>query len=337
MDIPGSSRDLGNSQVHGLPTTESIKKGGDSVPGYLSMVESGELAERAYSLRRMLRSCTLCPRRCRVDRISGDRGACGVDARPMVAAMSVHPWEEPPISGLRGSGAIFFSGCSLNCVYCQNYPISQMGVGRTIEVEDLANGMLELQRKGVHNINLVTATHQVHAVVEAVLLAVPRGFRLPLVYNTSGYEGLGTLRLLDGIVDIYLPDIKYADPVVAHRYSGRSDYVRQNRLALLEMWRQVGSLAVDAEGLAVRGLLIRHLVLPGGLSGSRRSLAFLAREIGPQVWISLMMQYFPAYRAQDYEPINRRVTEEEYGEVFAMLEHFGLENGFVQSSVDDCL
>lgn len=337
MDIPGLNRDLGNSSLHGLPMADPIKRGGGRVPGYLSMVESGELAERAFSLRTMLRSCTLCPRHCRVDRTSGHRGACGVDARPMVAAMSVHPWEEPPISGFRGSGAIFFSGCSLKCVFCQNYPISQMGVGRTIEVRDLAKGMLELQRKGVHNINLVTATHQVHAVVEALLLAVPQGFRLPLVYNTSGYEDLGTLRLLEGIVDIYLPDIKYADPVVAHRYSGRWDYVRKNRVALLEMWRQVGSLAVDAEGLAFRGLLIRHLVLPGGLSGSRRSLAFLAREIGPEVWVSLMMQYFPAYRAHDYEPINRKVTEEEYEEVFELLGHFGLENGFVQSTLNECL
>lgn len=309
---------------------------GKEAPGYLSLAASGELGRRAETLREMLRSCSLCPRHCRVDRLSGETGACGVDSRLRVAAVNVHHWEEPPISGSRGSGTVFFTGCTLSCVFCQNYPISQLGVGRSMEVEELAQGMLDLQRKGVHNINLVTATHQMHGVVAALVLAVEKGFRLPLVYNGSGYEDLETLRILDGIVDIYLPDMKYSDGALARRFSGRSDYVVHNRRALLEMWHQVGPLQLDGEGLAYRGLLVRHLVLPGAISGSRESFAFLASEMGPQVWISLMMQYFPAHKAAGFPPLDRKVTLEEYEEAFGLLGHFGLENGFVQSCSESC-
>ena len=255
-----------------------------------------------------------------------------MEARPKVAAFSIHPWEEPPISGTHGSGTVFFSGCTLKCLFCQNYPISQLGVGRYMSVEELAEGMLDLQAKGAHNINLVTATHQMAAVVQALLLAVPEGFRLPIVHNGSGYERVEVLELLDGIVDIYLPDIKYADAQIAQRCSGRSDYVACNRPALLEMWRQVGQLKVDADGIARRGMLVRHLVLPEDLAGTRESLAFLAAGMGPDVWISLMHQYFPAHQALHNPPLDRKVTKQEYAEAFRTVCEFGLENGFIQAS-----
>lgn len=310
-------------------------KAPEDLPGFLALHERGLLAGKAEALRGRLRSCTLCPRECRVDRMSGQKGACGVADRPKVAAMSIHPWEEPPLSGSNGSGTIFFSGCTLSCVFCQNFPISQLGVGREMEVKDLAEGMADLQRRGAHNLNLVTSTHQMAAVVEALVLAASRGFRLPVVYNTSGYEHLETLRLLDGIVDIYLPDIKYADPEAARKYSGRADYVIHNRAALVEMWRQVGPLRMDEEGVAVKGMLVRHLVLPDRLSGSLECLRFLAGELGPEVWVSLMNQYFPAHLAHDVTPLDRKTTEEEYAHACSLLNRFGLENGFVQSSCED--
>ena len=304
-------------------------------PGYVRLYENGVLAERARALEELLRSCVVCPRMCRVDRAAGEVGACGVDARPKVAAMSIHPWEEPPISGDRGSGTIFFSGCTLNCIFCQNYPISQMGVGRIMTVEDLAEGMLDLQTKGAHNINLVTSTHQMSAVVGALLLAVPEGLRLPIVYNTSGYERVETLRLLESIVDIFLPDIKYADPDAARFCSKRADYVEANRSALLEMWRQVGAISLDEDGIARKGMLIRHLVLPAGLSGTGESLTFIADHMGPGAWVSLMNQYFPAYKGLHTPPLQRKVTREEYEAALQVLAELNLENGFVQDVCED--
>ena len=304
-------------------------------PGYIALWESGVLAGRARLLGERLEACTICPRRCGVNRREGELGACGVGADPKIAAVNIHPWEEPPISGKSGSGTLFFSGCTLKCVFCQNYPISQMGVGRHMSVDDLAESMLDLQSKGAHNINLVTAGHQMAAVVAALTRAVPEGLRIPVVYNTSGYESVETLRLLDGIVDIYLPDIKYADPGVAHRYSGRSDYVEVNREALLEMWRQTGPLKVDGQGVAYRGMLVRHLVLPGDLSGTRDCLDFLVRRMGKEVWLSLMNQYFPAYRAHELAPLDRKASEEEYETAFTAMTALGIHNGFVQLPPDD--
>jgi putative pyruvate formate lyase activating enzyme len=208
-----------------------------------------------------------------------------------------------------------------------------MGVGRYVTIEGLGQEMLALQKKGAHNINLVTGTHQMAAVVAALLTVIPAGFRLPIVHNTSGYERVEVLRHLEGIVDLYLPDIKYADPQMAERYSSRSDYVAFNRPALLEMWRQVGPLKVDAAGIAYRGMLIRHLVLPEGLSGTADNLAFLAKEFGPEVWISLMHQYFPAHEALHIPPLNRKVAKDEYERALDTAIRFGLENGFVQAVV----
>lgn len=305
------------------------------LPGYLGLYEKGVLASRVEALEKHLACCDLCPRHCGVNRGAGQIGACGVGTAPKVAAISMHHWEEPTISGARGSGTIFFSGCTLKCVFCQNYPISQLGVGRTMGIEELAAGMLSLQKKGAHNINLVTPTHQMAAVARALLVAIPRGLRLPIVYNSSGYESVEILRLLEGIVDIFLPDIKYSDAEAALFCSGRSDYVDHNRPALLEMWRQVGHLSLDDKGVACKGLLIRHLVLPGSLSGTRSGFSFLAGKMGADTWISLMNQYFPAYKAHNLPPLDRKITREEYEEAFEVLNDLGLSNGFVQTFPDE--
>ncbi len=308
----------------------SIISDARSAGSYLELFKTGELARRAEALDARLARCDLCPRVCGVDRRSAKLGYCGVGSLPRVASINLHPWEEPPISGTHGSGTIFFSGCTLRCIFCQNYPISQLGVGREMSVDDLACGMLDLQNKGAHNINLVTSTHQMPAVVRALLSAAQRGLRIPLVYNSSGYESIETLRLLDGIIDVYLPDIKYADSEIALKYSGAADYVRCNREALVEMWRQTGPLSTDADGIALKGMMVRHMVLPQDLSGSGECLSFLARRMGPQVWVSLMNQYFPAHQGPSTPPLDRKVTPEEYEAAFAALTELGILNGFVQ-------
>ena len=304
-------------------------------PSYLELLETGELSRRAEALDARLERCDLCPRACGVDRKSGKTGYCGIGSVPRIASINLHPWEEPPISGTGGSGTIFFSGCTLKCIFCQNYPISQLGVGREVSVEDLASGMLRLQNLGAHNVNLVTATHQMPAVVHALISAARQGLRVPLVYNSSGYESVDTLGLLDGIIDIYLPDIKYSDSETARKYSGAVDYVTYNREALLEMWRQVGPIQTDREGIGFKGMIVRHLVLQQNLCGSGECLSFLAGRIGPQVWVSLMNQYFPAYKGPSTPPLDRRTSAEEYEEAFAAMTELGILNGFVQLA-DTC-
>jgi putative pyruvate formate lyase activating enzyme len=323
--------DISFSDLHVIPLGEG-QGGTDFKPRYIGLYESGVLAERVKLLEDHLRCCTLCPRQCRVNRQDGRIGACGVGALPKVAAINIHTWEEPPISGSRGSGTIFFSGCPLECIFCQNYPISQFGVGRDMSEDELAMGMLELQRRGAHNINFVSPTHQIPFIAKALLLAVPMGIRIPIVYNTSGYERVDVLHLLEGIVDIYLPDIKYADPSAAGFCSKRPDYVDHNRLALLEMWRQTGPLRVNDKGIAQGGMMVRHLVLPDDLSGTRECLAFLKARLGPQVWVSLMHQYFPAHKAFDNPPLDRKVTDDEYEQAFRVLTDLDLNNGFVQET-----
>ncbi len=300
-------------------------------PSYLRLYESGELAARAEKARGRLANCTLCPRECGVDRLAGRLGFCRSGPLARVASWNSHFWEEPPISGKRGSGTIFFSGCTASCIFCQNYPISQLGVGRDVTESELASMMLELERRGCHNINLVTATHFVPQVLGALQMAVPQGFRLPLLYNTSGYDTVETLQLLEDVVDIYLPDAKYADDAVAREMSGYRDYVRHNRTALQEMFRQVGGrLIFDSAGLAVRGMIVRHLVLPGGLAGSREVAAWLAENLSTELYISIMSQYFPAHRAVGHPLLGRKVTSEEYEDAIAGFIEAGLETGWQQ-------
>lgn len=299
-------------------------------PSYLSLHQSGELQRRAEEALARLARCRLCPRRCEVNRLEDEHGACHGGRRAIVASWNVHPWEEPPISGTRGSGTIFFGGCSGRCRFCQNYPISQLGVGREVEAARLAEMMLELQHKGCHNINLVTGTHFVPQFLAALVLAVDGGLNIPLVYNCAGYEELETLQLLDGVVDIYLPDAKYADDENAREFSGFPSYVEANRAALREMYRQVGELELDEADIATRGMIVRHMVLPGGIAGTPQVLHWIATELSPTVHVSLLAQYFPAHRAIGHPLLGRKLTWEEYDAACAAFEDAGLENGWLQ-------
>jgi putative pyruvate formate lyase activating enzyme len=294
------------------------------------MLSSKELRERARRARDGLLDCELCPRRCGVNRLAGEKGFCHAGAVAKVASHNVHLGEEPPLSGSRGSGTIFFSYCTLHCVYCQNYPISQLGEGNEVTAEELAGMMLRLEQKGCHNINLVTPTHYIPQILEALALAVEQEFNLPIVYNTSGYELPETLKLMEGAVDIYLPDMRYADSAPARLYSGAADYPEINRAAVKEMYGQVGDLLLDEEGIARRGLIIRHLVLPGNLAGTERTMEFIAEEISPDTYISLMSQYFPAYKAVGNPLLDRRITTAEYAAAQDIMETYGLTNGWIQ-------
>jgi putative pyruvate formate lyase activating enzyme len=252
---------------------------------------------------------------------------------PKVSSWILHPWEEPPISGTRGSGTIFFSGCTGQCSFCQNYPISQFGYGEVVSIERLAGMMLELQIRGAHNINFVTPTHFMPQILAALPVALEAGLHLPLVYNTSGYERVEALRLLDGIVDVWLPDAKYADDLVARRLSGFARYVEYNRAALSEIYRQVGdSLIMGDDGTAVRGLIVRHLVLPGELAGTEQVLRWIAKSLSPGVHVSLMDQYFPAHRALGDSVLRHKLSAEEYAAALEALDSAGLENGWYQNT-----
>lgn len=297
---------------------------------YHDLYNSGELLSRVREAYARLRSCDLCPHDCRVDRLAGATGVCRVGWRPRIASANVHRGEEPPISGERGSGTIFLSNCSLSCRFCQNFPISQLGNGADITTFELAGRMVRLQGQGAHNINFVTPGHFLPQILAALYLAVPQGFRLPIVWNSSGYEKVDALRLLDGVVAIYLPDMKYAGEAEAVRFSSAPGYREANRAAVREMLRQVGHLAVDVEGVALAGLIIRHLVLPEGGAGSRETLAWIAENLGRETHISLMKQFFPAHQASDTPGLHRKLTDEEYEEAVAALEEAGLENGWVQ-------
>lgn len=297
---------------------------------YIDLYQSGELLQRVKAAYVRLLSCDLCPHGCRVNRLAGETGVCRAGWRPRIASANAHHGEEPPISGEKGSGTIFLSWCSLQCRFCQNFPISQQGNGTDLTTLELAERMLGLQRRGVHNINFVTPTHFLPQILAALWLAIPRGFRLPIVWNSSGYEKVDALRLLDGIVDVYLPDMKYAEEEPAVRFSSAPGYRETNRRAVAEMLRQVGHLKLDDEGIAERGLIIRHLVLPEGGAGSRETLAWITGNLGTETHIALMNQFFPAHRAVETPGIHRKITGEEYDEAVEALEAYGLENGWVQ-------
>lgn len=298
----------------------------DFEPACLALHRSGELAERARRAVEGLEQCTACPRRCGADRLADEPGTCRVGRHAIVSSHFPHHGEEDCLRGRRGSGTIFFSMCNLACVFCQNWEISHAGEGRAVEAAGLAAMMLELQGAGCHNINFVTPEHVVPQVLEALPLAVAQGLRLPLVYNTSGYDALDSLRLLDCVVDVYMPDFKMWDPQAAERYLGAADYPEAARRALKEMHRQVGPLVLDEHGLARRGVLVRHLVMPGGLAGTREVCEFFARELSPDTYVNLMAQYHPAGRVspREFGEIARRITDEEYAEAFALARAAGL-------------
>ncbi len=302
---------------------------GNFNPAYAQLGEKA-LRKRARQARELISPCRLCPRECGVDRINGEPGFCKTPVNPIVSSRNLHHGEEPPISGYRGSGTIFFSRCNMRCIFCQNYPISQLGAGESSTTNELADMMLYLQRKGAHNINFVTPSHLVHAILEALAEACKKGLNIPLVYNSGGYDSMAGLELLDGVVDIYMPDAKYSDNDVAKRLSDAENYVEANRAALREMHRQVGSLRMDEEGVAYRGLLIRHLVLPGGLAGSGEIMKFIAEKLSPDTYVSLLSQYFPANKAAAFPELDRTVTREEYRKVLTVMENCGLNSGFVQ-------
>jgi putative pyruvate formate lyase activating enzyme len=294
-------------------------------PAYLRLLRLGELAERARSSRLHLENCDLCARYCGVDRRLSNRGAvCRTGERAVVYSAGPHHGEEDCLRGSRGSGTIFFSWCNLRCVYCQNWEIAWQGEGEETSDEQLAETMLRLQALGCHNINLVTPSHVVAQVLAAVNIAAAQGLRLPLVYNTSGYDSPEALALLDGVVDIYMPDMKYGDEILARKYSHVRDYVRVSREAVREMHRQVGDLVIDAEGLAERGLLVRHLVLPNGVSGVETVTRFLAEEISPDTYLNLMGQYRPCHRASEHAELDRKTTRAEFSEALAIAWRYGL-------------
>jgi len=292
--------------------------------------EPAHLIEIGRQLLDRLTACDLCPHECGVDRTAGETGQCGMTDKLVVASCNLHHGEEPPISGNCGSGTIFFTGCSLACMYCQNYPISQQLVGSVMTIEALADQMIDLQRRGAHNINLVTPDHFFGHIVTAIGLATERGLTVPIVCNSSGWQKLETLQLLEGIIDIYLVDMRYDDDEIAGNCSGAKRYKEINRAAVIEMYSQVGNLSFGPGGVARRGVLIRHLVLPEGRSGSEEIFRFLAREVSPDTYVSLMSQYFPAHRAVGHPGLGRRITPAEFDKALEMFYTAGLKNGYIQ-------
>lgn len=296
-------------------------------PAYLSLTQKGELNERVDALKEIYENCSLCPRDCRVDRTKKQLGKCRATSTVKVSSAFPHFGEERPLVGQKGSGTIFLSHCGLRCVFCQNYTLSFEGEGVEVTDERVAEAMLKLQNLGCHNINWVTPTHYVPSLVRALQLAIPMGLRLPIVYNTSGYEKLETLQLLDGIVDIYMPDFKYWDTAHAGKFSNEAySYPHYARIAVKEMYRQVGDLRRNGRGIAERGLLVRHLVMPNQIAGTPEVLKFIAEEISTSTYVNIMRQYRPEYRAREYPEIDRRLTNAEYTEAIRWARSLGLTN-----------
>jgi putative pyruvate formate lyase activating enzyme len=293
-------------------------------PVYISLGHSGELARRAEKARVHLASCDLCAWECKVDRLAGRLGVCRTGENAKISSFGPHHGEEDPLRGRHGSGTIFFVRCNLRCQYCQNFEISQTDIGEEVTAERLAAIMLELQARGCHNINLVSPSHVVAQILSALVIAAADGLRLPLVYNTGGYDSLAALELLDGVIDIYMPDMKYASPQTARKYSKAQDYPTFNQTAVGEMHRQVGDLQLDEQGLAWRGLLVRHLILPNDLAGTDKILHFLAEEISSNTYLNLMDQYRPAYKAHQFPQLSRPITSEEYQKAIQTAHRVGL-------------
>jgi putative pyruvate formate lyase activating enzyme len=297
---------------------------GSDKPSYLRLLGSGELELRADRAWEYLSCCKLCPHLCRVNRLEGEQGFCKITDQAVVASYGPHFGEEAPLVGSKGSGTVFFSWCNLRCLYCQNYEISHLGAGQAVSTEVLALCFLSLQKDGCHNINFVTPSHVVPFILKALVLAAKGGLSVPLVYNTGGYDSIRTLRLLDGVIDIYMPDFKYWDKDIGKRLSNIARYPQVAKRAIKEMHRQVGDLIIGPDGVAKRGLLVRHLVLPGGLSGTGSVLKFIAEEISPNTYVNVMDQYRPCGTAHKYPPLDRGITPDEYAEALKAARDAGL-------------
>ena len=297
----------------------------DFEPAYLRAERSGELARRSRELYSVFKSCRLCPRQCGVNRLAGEQGVCRSTSRVKVFSMHPHFGEERPLVGRRGSGTLFFSNCNLLCVFCQNWEINHRGDGRYVSDERLGRMMVEMQEQGCHNINLVTPTHVVPNIVQALRTAIRLGLRVPLVYNCGGYEPVEIVRLLEGIVDIYLPDFKYTDGAMSAKYSsGAADYPERAQEAIAEMHRQTGELTVDEDGIALRGLIIRHLVLPHNLAGTDKFVRWVAQRLTPSTYVNVMAQYRPEHQAYKYPELSRRLTRDEFAQAVAWARQAGL-------------
>jgi putative pyruvate formate lyase activating enzyme len=303
-------------------------------PRYIALYRSGELERRTDALEARLACCDICPRECHVNRLEDELGYCRSGHLPIVSAICAHHGEEPALSGTRGSGTVFFGNCNMRCVYCQNYQISQnwkQQRSKQIDCHTLAKSLLYLQNElGCHNINFVSPSHFVPQLVRTVLEAVPMGLRLPLVYNSSGYDSAASLKELDGIISIYLPDLRYADGDIAKKFSKAPDYVARSHQSIKEMYRQVGDMVTDECGAASKGLIVRHLILPNGLAGSQESLTWLARELSPTVTVSIMSQYAPLHRALRIPLLSRTISVAEHEMVLQLLSDLGIENGWIQ-------
>ncbi len=291
---------------------------------YRRLYETGELRQRAERTLESLEECTVCPRCCRVNRLENRMGKCRTGRQAMVSSYGPHFGEETPLVGRGGSGTVFFTNCNLECCFCQNADISQLGQGRPVDRDTLSEMMLSLERQGCHNINFVSPSHVVPQILDAVAVAVEHGLTVPLVYNSGGYDSVETLRRLDGVFDIYMPDMKYSDETTARRFSGVEDYPRVNTRAVREMHRQVGDLQVDREGVGTRGLLVRHLVLPDGLAGSEEIFRFLAEEVSRDTYVNIMAQYRPCHRAGEFPELSRPISSEEYSQAIEAAHNHGL-------------
>lgn len=308
-------------------------KAKEKYPSYLIAYEQGVLESRAQNALNLLESCVICPRKCKINRLKNESGFCGLARNPIIYSYMAHYGEEPPISGINGSGTVFFSGCNMRCVYCQNYEFSQsVEKSREVDSEKLADIMLKLQDMNCHNINLVTPTHVLPQILIALNLAISKGLKIPLVYNTGGYDSVDMIKLLDGIVDIYLPDMRYSDSAAAKKYSCAVDYPGYNREAVKEMHRQVGEAVISENGIMKRGLIIRHLVLPYDISGTNETMKFIAKEVSQDTHISLMSQYLPLYKATQFKDISRRITHQEYEFARKIMHGYGIFNGWTQES-----
>jgi putative pyruvate formate lyase activating enzyme len=297
-------------------------------PSYIPLFKKGELNQRIQLLKEFLKECRLCPRECRVNRLNGEVGYCKAPSELMVSSAFPHFGEEPPLVGDHGSGTIFLTHCNLRCVFCQNYDISHLGRGEQITSSEMARAMVKLQEMGCHNINFVTPTHYAPQIVASLPEAIEMGLSLPIVYNCSGYESVEVLQLLEGVIDIYMPDAKYMDEKFSKQFSNAPDYPVVIKKVLKEMYRQVGDLKTNSKGIAEKGLLIRHLVMPEGVASSEAVLKFIAEEISPQSYVNIMAQYRPEYRAHEYSEINHRITHKEFLEAIQMAKRFRLYRGF---------